>query len=357
MAAAAAAGPSPGTRTASWSGAIVDLAAVLVVAARRSGPGFVSVYKGKGNGNLLRNRGMWCGLRALQANLSFKQTDLKKALMQTLTKVEKEWAAQFQMTSEDERKDWCGEIAKRIGKQGTFIREQLAKHGGSQKWLTELFDQTVPLEEPTEPKKKPAACGEEEDDDEEEEAEEEAEEETAEPTKKPAAAAAPAPAGEKMYLLGFDWTSKVAWRLPAGQDRAAREYVPVKLLTIQDKKVMATWHDKSTSFLLDVTEAELKEMQKADEGKCTHERFSLGEKAGALSCHLQNGGTAVKIFFWPPPPEGSEKVPKQQQVCQILTNIWSDLDPEKAQETALKMGKELINDIVQKKYNLETSKA
>ena len=80
MAAADAAG-SPGTDTRQrWSGAIVDLAAVLVVAARRCGPGFVSVYKGKGNANLLRNRGMWCGLRALQDNLSFKQTDLKKGL-------------------------------------------------------------------------------------------------------------------------------------------------------------------------------------------------------------------------------------------------------------------------------------
>ena len=127
-------------------------------------------------------------------------------------------------------------------------------------------------------------------------------------------------------------------------------------MTIKDKKVVATWRDKSTSFLADVTEDELKEMQKAEE-KHTHERFSLGEKEGALSCHLQNGGTAVKIFFWPPPPAGSEKAPKQNQVCQILTNLWSDLDPEKAQEAALKMGNELINDIVLKKYRLEDIKS
>ena len=44
-------------------------------------------------------------------------------------------------------------------------------------------------------------------------------------------------------------------------------------------------------------------------------------------------------------------------MCQILTNIWSDLDPEKAQEAALKMGMELINDIVLKKYNLEDIKS
>ena len=159
-----------------------------------------------------------------------------------------------------------------------------------------------------------------------------------------------------MYLMGFDWTNKVAWRLLAGQDESTREFVPVKLLTIKDKKVVATWRDKSTSFLADVTEDELKEMQKAEE-KHTHERFSLGEKEGALSCHLQNGGTAVKIFFWPPPPAGSEKAPKQKQVCQILTNLWSDLDPEKAQEAALKMGNELINDIVLKKYQLEDIKS
>ena len=44
-------------------------------------------------------------------------------------------------------------------------------------------------------------------------------------------------------------------------------------------------------------------------------------------------------------------------MCQILTNIWSDLDPEKAQEAALKMGMELINDIVLKKYKLEDIKS
>ena len=73
-----------GTRTPSWAGLLTDLVSVLYIAAKKFGPGFVSVYKGKGNANLLRNRGMWCGLRKLQENLSFKQSDLKKALMNGL---------------------------------------------------------------------------------------------------------------------------------------------------------------------------------------------------------------------------------------------------------------------------------
>ena len=59
---------------------LTDLVSILYIAAKKFGPGFVSVYKGKGNANLLRNRGMWCGLRNLQENLSFKQSDLKKGL-------------------------------------------------------------------------------------------------------------------------------------------------------------------------------------------------------------------------------------------------------------------------------------
>ena len=77
-----------GTRTPSWAGLLTDLVSVLYIAAKKFGPGFVSVYKGKNNANLLKNRGMWCGLRNLQENLSFKQSDLKKALMETLTQVE-----------------------------------------------------------------------------------------------------------------------------------------------------------------------------------------------------------------------------------------------------------------------------
>ena len=70
-----------GTRTPSWAGLLTDLVSILYIAAKKFGPGFVSVYKGKGNANLLRNRGMWCGLRKLQENLSFKQSDLAGLLL------------------------------------------------------------------------------------------------------------------------------------------------------------------------------------------------------------------------------------------------------------------------------------